>query len=434
MLAAIENIRAVHYTPYGGGFYIVVANTAVYRVGLSGTINLLGQITYTGKAVKIDENLQNQVGIVDGGGNYLYVYDQQKELFQKVSTSFGIDTRLATIVGIVVINTFAILISREGYFQLSDVNNMLIWPANYVNEMESTLTIGVGVATLDNNLYILGSTGIERWEPSITNPYGFPFTRDSNYRSDYGAISAGSIVRAIDEIYFLSSYYVPMVLTPAGASELVPNSKLDEVGRSEKSAGISRIIGSYADVQDAYGSFYSNRGNYFYQLTFLTEKTAWVMNSKNRTWFYSDDLITAAPQKEIKEVVGSPEGLYQLTNTPTVGVSKHRLFIPPRMPLYKGIQPNRSVVSGLEVRMVQGNLQTTANGEFLKPYTQVLQLSFSIDGLTYGNVIPMPIGKTGERQAVTLWHCNITCQEITPKIEYWGDLDLCIEKVYLYVK
>lgn len=433
-LAAIPNVRAMHYSAYQQGSYIVVTNTAVYTVSLGGAIDFISSIVYTGAAVKIDENLQNQVTIVDGGGSYAYVYDQRAKSFTKIGTAQGLNQRLITIVGVVVINTFTILISKEGWFQISNPNNALDYNEAYVNEMDPSLTSGVGVASLDNNLYILGTTGIERWEPGLTNNYAFPFTRDSNYRTDYGVASAGSIVRAIDEIYFLSSYYVPMVLNSGGARELIADSQFDEGGRSQKSAGIARIIGGYQDVTTCFGSFYSNRGNYFYHLTFLAEGISWVCNSKNKVWAYSDDLITAAPQKEIQEAVGSSNGLYQLSDTPIVGQEKHRLFIPERQLLYKGIYPNRSTLSGIEVRMVQGNLQTNSTGTYENPNYQYLQLSLSIDGLTYGNIIEAPIGQTGERQAVSTWNCNITCQEITPKLEYWGDLDLCIEKFFMYIR
>lgn len=432
LLASIQNVRAMHYSSYGFGNYIVVTNTAVYAVSLTGAIDFIDTITYSAAAIKIDENLQNQVTIVDGGGSYAYVYDQRIKFFTKIGTAQGLDERLVTIVGVVVINTFTILISKEGWFQISNPDNAVSYNEGYVAQMDPSLTSGVGVASLDNNLYILGTTGIERWEPGLTNNYAFPFTRDSNYRTDYGVASAGSIVRAIDEIYFLSSYYVPMVLNSGGIRELINDSEFDEGGRSQKSAGIARIIGSYGDVRNCFGSFYSNRGNYFYHLTFLQEGISWVCNSKNKVWAYSDDLITAAPQKEIQEAIGDETGLYQLSDTPIVGVEKHRLFIPERQLLYKGIQPNRSTISGLEVRMVQGDLQTDSTDTYQNADYQYLQLSFSIDGLTYGNIVEAPIGLTGQRQAVSTWNCNITCQEITPRIEYWGDLDLCIEKVFMY--
>lgn len=431
-ISSLTNIRAMHYTPYNNGAYIVVTNTAVYKIGLNGTQILLSTITYTGKAVKIDENLQNQITIVDGGGNYAYVYAQRLSIFTKIGATQGIDARMATIVGVVVINAFTILLSQEGFFQISDADNAISYPANYIAQMESTLTLGVGLATLDNNLYIFGTTGIERWEPGLTNPYNFPFTRDSNYRTDYGAVSAASIVRTIDVVYFLSNYYIPTELSIQGAREIISGDL--NMGQSEKSPGIARILGSYQDVENCFGSFYTNKGNFFYQLTFLTSQKAWVVNTKNNIWCNSDDLITTAPQKEIMEVVATLSGIYQLTNTPIVGVPKHRLFIPTRFPLYKGIQPNRSTINGAEVRMVQGNLQTNSTGEYLNPNNQLMQLSFSMDGLTFGNIVSSPIGKTGERQSVTTWNTNITCQEITPKLEYWGDLDLCIENFFLYVK
>jgi hypothetical protein len=435
-LAEQENIRALHYSAYNNGFYVAVTNNNVYRVGLNGTSTLLSTISFTGFAVKIDENSQNQITITDGGGSYAYVYSPRVNTFLKIAAEQGIDTtRLQTIVGVVVINTFTILLSAEGFFQISTPNNALLYSEAYIAQMDPALTQGAALASLDNNLYIFGTTGIERWEPGLTNDYGFPFTRDSNYRTDYGTVSAASVVRAIDEVYFLSTYFVPMVLTGNGARELIKDTQYDEQGRSQKSSGIARIIGSYADKDKAYGSFYTNRGNYFYQLTFLTEQIGWVTNVKNKIWAYSDDLITAAPQKEIKEVVGTVTGIYQLTDTPLPGIPKHRLFIPQRLPVYKGTQPYRATVNGFEARIVQGELQTTDSYEtYVNPDNQQLQLSVSIDGLTYGNIVSSPIGKTGERQSVTTWKTNITCQEVTPKLEYWGDLDLCIEKFYMYVK
>lgn len=420
----LPNVRTIHRTVYNGGSTIVVTNDIVYKVGDAGTVNVISSITFSGLPVKIDENLQNQITIADGG-KFPYVIDQRAgDTFTQITETQGLDARLTDVISVVVLNTFTVLLSTTGFFQISSPNNALMYNMPpLVAQIDSSLTQGAGLASLDNNLYIFGLTGNERWEAFNTNDYAFPFQRDNNYRSDYGVASNGSIVRGIDQVYFLSNKYIPCVLNLNGVMELA----FDTDGRPDMDAalGISRVIGEYADVTQSLGSFYNNKANYYYHLTFPTTGNAWVYTIKSKTYFETDDLVVSAlPDNSI---VAKADGLYQLQDTPIVGLTKRRMLIPPRVLAYKGSQPYRNLITNFEVRLAQGNFQPIAGG-YQNPNNQMLELSLSLDSLTFGNVVRAPMGLTAQRQAVTTWRCSQSTQEITPKLEYYGDYDLAIEK------
>ncbi len=407
LILMLRNARFIYYTIFNGGSFIVVNDTQILRMSMVGTYSVLANIIFSGLPIQIDENLQNQISIVDG--LKLYVIDQRANTFTVMGEAQGFGFK--TPCSVVDLNSFTIVLDTiTNSFLISSPNNSLNFPGlNNVPTIQSQLTQAVSLATINSNLYIFGTTGIERWEPNYNvNAFLFPFSRDNNFRRDFGAIGTGAVRRGINNVYFLSNKFTYMVLTEQGTQELAePGSDI----------GIAKIISQYPDVSNCYCSFYSFRGSYFAHYTFPETGISWVYCENSKKIALSDDLILSTPDNI--EYVLTTTGVYQLGFT--TPVPKHRQIILPRLFDYQGQQNYRAGLMGVEVRMNQGNLQALPQ--------QNLELTISLDSIKWLNSVSRPIGLTGERNALTIWRTNLSGYEFTLRIDYYGLLDFCIEKI-----
>lgn len=413
-LSKIPDIRDYKYTAYGGGAYLVVTKTAVIRVTLTGDQSFISNIPYSGQAVQIDQNLNNQIMIADGLKAYVYseTANTLTTLTQGVNNFPFINP-----VAVVVLNSFAIWLDGiTGEWIPSAPDNALVYDPLQLNQIDSTLTKGIGLQTLEANLYIFGSTGIEKWQATIgSNLYLDPFQKDTNFRVDFGALSENSIINSINKIYFLSSKFLPMELTVTGWDYLP--SKGWNPNQPQMHPGISRIISQYPDNKNAFGSFYSWRGNFFYHLTFADSGIAWVWCENSQKWAFSDDLIVASSEEQ--ETVALSDAIYSLSLIPA---NKHRQLITKRLVNSKDMGTYRNMLNGVELKVVQGYSQPAG--------PSYIELTVSKDSIQWLNTIRQQMGLTGQRQNITKWITNLSFQnELTFKFDYYGDLEFTIEQL-----
>lgn len=410
----MTGVRAIHQTYFGAGSYIVVTANYVLRVDNSGHVSIISSIKNTGLPVQIAENLQDQVGITDCRN--FYVIDQNAESFTVMGEAQGFTYK--TPISIVVVNSIAVVLDLDtSSWALSDPNQMLTFPAlDFVAQISSSLTKASSLETLDDNLYIFGTTGIERWVPnSGNNPYLFPFAKDNNFRVDFGAISINSTQRAFGMIYFLSSKYIPMVITGRG-TESIP------LGGE----GMAKVLASYPDVMRAECSFYSFKDNFFYHMYFPESGISWVYCEGSKKWANGDDAIISCVPRE--GIVATPLGLFSLTDDESDSVSKLRMWQSRRMKNYKGTETNRELLSSVDTQIIQGFVQSST----VEP--QHISLNISLDSESWLNSVPSQIGNTGDRNALTIWRMNIAAKEYTLNLQYQGTLNFTIDKVTVVLK
>lgn len=410
LISAITGIRKIHYTVFDGGRFVVVTDSTVYRVSKSGALNIIASITNSGEPVFIAENLQNQVVIVDGQTAWLY--DQAAGgTFNEITETQGLQLQKPG--SATAINSFIVILDTgTGYWQASAANNANSYNALQIQEMDSQSGVPIAVATVDDGLFIFGSIGIERWQPTIvTNPFLPPFQKDMTYKDNLGVISANSIFEAVDKVYFLSSYYIPMELSKAGVRALTPDGD-----SNPKTSGIAKIFSQYTDIEDCYGTFYSFAGNFYYHLSFLKENISWVWCVNSKKYCLSDDLVVSASNGI--QTIATSQGIYNLTFTLPY---KHRYWISERTVNYKGQQPVRNLLNGCEVRITQGESQPKE--------PQYLELQTSLDSISWSNTVKKPIGLTGKRNDRTIWNTNVASPyEFTFRLDYYGASNICIEK------
>lgn len=420
IVAPDENSRAVHYSSYKGGRYFTVTKTQILEISLDGSsYDVIATITNSGLPVQIDENDQHQVIFVDGRKAYVYAQQAVPPTFTILSADEGFT--IENPISVTVVNNIgAVLDSKTNTWIVSGPNNLLTWPALNFVAIDSTLTRGVSLETLDNNLFIFGTTGIERWVPNTgNNPYLFPFDKDTSYRQDVGSVSTNGIAAGFGEngdynvLYFLSSKGIPMALSEVG---------LKELPSEDYKAGLARILSSYSDATKCETSFYTFKGNYTFAMTFPQTGISWRYCVNSDTFSTGDDLIISSV--DASPVVATPDGIFTLVQRPQA--RKRRTWIGDTIREYKGQQPNRMSMNGFDVQMLQG-LPHQGLDE--------LELSFSLDGQkTWTNTVNRPIGATGERNAQTTWSMNITGKEFTPRVSYYGDLEFTIREINAILK
>lgn len=413
LLSSIPEIRDFLYIPFNGGYYFVVTNTSVNRVSLSGANSLISPITYSGLDITICFNQNNQVSFSDG--RWGYVYDQNDNSFTRLDSIDGFDIKNP--ISVCQVNNMTVWLGSDGKFQNSFVNNALIYSAIQVAAISGNLTKALALVNLTNNLYIVGTTGIERWAAITSNVYDFPFTKDPNFRAEYGAINSSSVINAIDNVYLLSSKKIPMRLTSQGLFPI--SDKMDL-------SGFANIISSYElngqDLTKTFGSFFSFNGQFFYCMTFLTEGISWVYCENSDTFFESDDLIISAAQNS--EVVATKNGLFKLNS---ISSYKHRQFVSERIVKNINLSPSYNMLNGLEIKFIQGMPQDNN--------PQLVYLSLSIDSKEWLNSFPLEIGVTGLRNARTVFGCNVAYpHDITFKLDYYGYYPLVLESLEALIK
>lgn len=408
-----QDARAIHYSKYSGGRKFVVTKTKILYINSEGGFVEVATIKNSGLPVQIDENIQNQVGIVDG--KKFYVYDQKANSGsgEFVIMGDGQGFELETPISIVVINTITVVLDKKtNTWVISDVNNMLTFPVWSPPTIDSQSTQAVSLEIMNNNLYIFGTTGIERWVPTTANsPYLFPFSKDTNYWVPFGGIATNGVTEGKNELFFLSSNYTPMVLNAYGYKDLI-----------DPKDGFSRIISQYSDVNNCVCSYSTFRGNNWVYFTFVDTGISWVYNKNSNTMHQVDDLVIDSLQDY--EVIATPEGIYEYSLTPD---HKHRTFLSELVRLQKGTQPNRELLNAFELQIIQGQTQSPSAEERM-------ELTLSLDGLSWTNTVWRPWGKTGHRNDVMSWSMNLAAQEVMYRVDYYGSLDLTISKATAYIQ
>jgi hypothetical protein len=402
-----QNARAIHKSKFGGGRIFVVTENSVIYIKDDGTYVNVGTIQNSGQCVEIDENIQNQIGIVDG--KKMYVYDQRESGFITLGSDNGFN--ISSPISICVLNGIAIIFDRiSNTWIISSVNNMTQFPVWNFPTLSSQCTQGISVKVMNNNLHILGTTGVERWVPQTSNsPFLFPFAKDNNYFVPYGPIKTCAVAVGKNEILFLSSNYTPTVLNSNGYQDLL-----------KPADGFSRIISQYEDVADCMTSYVLFRDHEFLYMTFPTTGISWVYNRTSQTMHQVDDIVIDSLKDY--ETIATPEGIFSLSLTPD---KKHRRFQSEIIRFQKGSQPNRQLINTFELQLIQGLVQPTPD--------EVMELTLSLDGQSYTNTVTRPFGKTGERNAVMTWSMNIAAQQAMFRCDYYGSLDLTISKATCYI-
>lgn len=410
----IGNIRCAIETSFNKGSYLILTDEAFIRLDYDGTVTVIDNIRNTGGQVQMSENAQFQVGIVDGKSFYVFDQNAGAHAITVMGETEGFSFN--TPISITTINNITIVLDyNTGEWAISEPNQMLTFPAiDGEQRISSGLGEGRTLDTINEQLYIFGSTGIERWIPSSGNsPYLFPFAKDNSFKIDFGALSTNAVDQGFSELYFVSSNLIPSVLTSQGVKPIAD-------------PALAKVFSHYPDYLSLSASFYKFLGNYFFHIYFPESDISWIYCTNSQTWSLSDDHVTTSITRE--NVVATDLGLFMLTDDDAYAVSKKREFQSKRLTNYKGTEPYRATINSVEAKIIQGYKQSS----IVEP--QHIRLNISLDSDQWLNPVPMPIGNTGEREAITIWRTNLVGHEFTINLQYQGTYRLTLEKLTAILK
>lgn len=372
----IPDTRAIFQSTFQDRKIIVTFAEVFYIEGV--VINKVGDIVSSQSIPQIDENNQHQVTIVNGAG--AWVFDQNTGvLVQLTSIAHGFD--IVNPVDVVVLETFTIIVGGSDHaWTVSEAGTALVYNANDVSTTDNTMGNLSGCDTLNNNLFIFGEGGVQRWVPGIERvPNSFPFSQDPSYRDEYGCISTGSLLSRNNEIFYLSQSGQIRRMSLEGNTTITND-------------GISNIIEDYIDLSNSYGSYYYHKGDYLYQLSFPDNLNAFVYCRASKKWSESSDILLGVEGSPIKE-----DGVYSFSSDYEDSYHEVEIQSPYIVPKGNNLT-TRIILSSVILKMTQGKGITKED--------QICDLQISKDNILYGNRVRAFLSAAGERLFQFRWYMN----------------------------
>lgn len=374
---------------------IVATQREVFYIENENVVKV-GEITSTAFPVRMDENTQNEVTIVNGAG--AWVFQQRTGGFSKLDSANN-GFSLLNPVDVCVLNTITIIVGgTDRQWQVSEANNAIQYDGQLVVVTDNSMGELSGCEDLNNNLYIFGTGGVQRWVPSIERlPTDFPFTEDPTYRDDFGCISTGSLLAENNEIFYLSSNGQIRRMDTAGNRSTITND------------GIENIIANYFNPSNSFGAYFYHKGYYLYSLSFPDNKNTFVYCPLAQKWSESDDLWLgfAAPKRSIQTGSSMPlagsvlltDGVYELTSDYTDRF--HELIIQTPYVYPQPPKPyNRVTIGTVYLELTQGK------GVSADP--QPCWLQMTKDNVVYGNRVKRFLSPTAKRLQQLRWFSNVS--------------------------
>ena len=372
----LNNIRAIFKSTFNDRSIVVTQREVFYIQGEA--LIKVGEIISTTNAVRISENTQNQVTIVNGAG--AWVFAQRTGGFSRLNATNNGFT-LTNPVDVTVLNTITIIVGKDDdQWIISEPDNALFYDEDSIQTIDNSMGKLTGCEDLNNNLFIFGETGVQRWIPSIERTTtDAPFSQDPTYRDDYGCLSTGSLITDNNQLFYLSQNGEIRMMTPQGRSTVSTD-------------GIEQIIANYTDASNSFGSYYFHKGFYLYQLSFPDEGNAFVYCPWSKKWSESDEIWLGFDGKVILF-----NGVYELTtsfegNYKTV-VIQSGYFRPEPQKMYE-----RTILGSILLEATQG--------KGTNPIEQICFLQLSKDNIVYGNRVRRKLSKVGDRLFQFRWYMS----------------------------
>ena len=356
---------------------IVATERNVFYVENGATI-FAGDILGSSFETRIDENQQNQVTIVNGAG--AWVFEQRTGSFTQL-TAAGNGFDIENPVDVCVLNTFTTVVGgSDKKWIISEANNALVYNANEIIVTDDSLGNLTGCRDLDNNLFIFGQGGVQRWVPSTERlPTDFPFTQDPTYRDQYGCVATATLISANNVLFYLSSNGQIRYRTPQGK-------------RTISNDGIERIITTF-NSDKAFGSYFYHKGYYLYFISFVDNDNGFVYCPMSNKWSENDDKWLG-----FSDFVALEDGVYELSSDFSDGqeVVIQSPFVYPKSPDLEV----RAVLAAVYLEITQGKAGVNSR--------QTCFLQLSKDNIVYGNRVSRDLSPVGERLFQFRWYMNFT--------------------------
>lgn len=382
---SIANPKAIFGSTFNDRVF-VVTNDDVFYIE-SGVLNEVGSILNSSFAVRIYENVRNQLCIVNG--LRAYVIDQQVSLaILELGAANGFT--LTNPRDVFALDDIMVIVGgTDRKWTISDPNNALSWQSQIV-ETDRIMKDLTGVRALDNNLFIFGEGGVERWVPTpLRVTQDFPFTKDPSYRDENGLVSTASLVGENNELFYLSTKGRIRRIGLDGHSTINP-------------PGIQQIIREFSDLDNSTGSYFYFNGLWHYQLSFPSNADSFLYSSSTRKWCESTDLLRG--NFEDGDLCILSDGVYELTDDYSQAYKNILLqtdfFYPDKNDMGVRVRLNRVMLD-----LTQGKNETQDD--------QKVFLSLSKDNVAFGTTVGRFLSGVGKRLAQLRWYMNVPSNGFT---------------------
>ena len=274
----------------------VADGATIFRVNPDNTSVKLGDVGPNAGRIYITESggLDSQLCVVDGYNLWtasLIASDMDVvNTLTPVTLPFiaGTDYTPITPTQIVNLNGHVILNSDNSnqfyYSKVNDVTSTSAWSnAAFYTKYGSSDVIN-GLATVGGTLVVFGTKSFELWNE--TGNYLNPFARIGGSFQWIGCQAPDSISTLQDKLFWLGSgpagHNMIFMMDPSGNCTRISNNSLEYQ------------FNRFKDTTDAIGFCYSDDGNYFYVISFVTDDRTFVFDMSTQEWHErtSHDLYT----------------------------------------------------------------------------------------------------------------------------------------------
>jgi hypothetical protein len=363
----------------------VVAGHLVYKVRNDGISTVIGELTTTTGKCWLEHNSNFQLGIVDGRN--LYVYNWNTSAFVQVILT-GQPTSLAFID-----QYFVVSLANSIFFQISNINDALTWPAAQLAAAESSPDPLLVVWNLHRQLYLLGAQTTEIWYDAGTTP--MPFQSTSGV-IDWGLAAVDSVAQVADTLAWLGIH------RDGGVSAVISSGLQSNV---ISTPGLEARWRNYSALSNARGFSYRQDGHDCYVLTFPSGNETFVYDFSTQLWHERESfgvgawIAIDAVRLADKLLVGdrTTGKIYKMS--PEITLENNNPIVGRRTSAHYWEDRKRIICHSLEVEFEYGALVPPTSS--LEPKAQ---LRWSKDGgHTWSNWNETGLGKTGERERRAIW-------------------------------
>lgn len=416
-------IRALFVPEFDYSFIYVVAGYNIYKLNKDFVGTLLnGEPLETDSGpVSITSNNNNEIIFVDGKHGYLY--KSKTSSFSKI-TAEGFPAFPANVVFLD--GFFVIPEANSRTFQISGLNDGSTWQALNEAQIGRSNGINVGVGIVNQRLHFFKNDEIEVWYNA--GYADFPFRNDRNAIFNFGCIAAASIISEFGYLFWLSK-------DKSGASGVYMTQGQTPIKISTQA--IDDLLSDLKAPEDVRAWIYKDDGHIFYKLNWTTDNIS-----------ISYDLTTSGElsqhfwfREEMEKHKGDPDTRHladchaYFQKQHIVGSYKNStLYEYSRAYAMNDQEPIRRERTGVHVFDSENyhNLQIddfkvdfeagigANDGIYQNPQAY---LSISRDGgRSFGNDMPAPMGKIGERKQRTIWRRLGVARDFVPRIRVYDSV------------
>lgn len=389
-------------------FTYIVVDSSVYKITinqafLSATKELIGTIDTSSGYVDVDSN-PTQIMWVDGSKGY--IYNDVTETFSQITDEhFIAGTNVVFTGGYFIVNR-----PFTGVMASSALNNGLSWDALDFTTTAVDNDNLKALAVSHEEIWAIGERSVEIYFNEGNSP-GFPFSLRTGLSLKTGTKSPFSVVELNNNLYWLDNrgFFVT-----AGNSDLVRDNNTGYQLKTISTIVMTEELKSYANLEDAIGTYYNDRGHLMLEWSFPTDKKTWTYDVTTEQWHQHNYYNTYSGEQEhsliqyatefnnLTVVSGVRDGNVYLLSSQYPD-DNGNLIRRKRTSAFLYNREDLKEVTIFRFSLKLGLINIPANGDYSDPQ---IGLKYSKDGgHNWSSTLWRSAGKIGEYNKIITWNC-----------------------------